>query len=166
VNPLNMFRVNRRLNFLSALVAEFRAGIQLRLTIRARGRTLLRAALHAELRARRVLVTTLRTRDACLRCALGGALAATLIRLLHRIIHRASHRIAERKPSAETNASAGATAGILRRIAHRIRRLKLRVTSDVANHAHRSALVHRGFDFLWQRDVFDDELRELESERL
>jgi hypothetical protein len=86
--------------------------------------------------------------------------------LAHRIAHRAGHRIAHRKPGAETDASARATTRILRRIAHRVRSLKLRVTSHIANHAHRSALVHRGFDFLRQRDVFDDELRQLKSERL
>ena len=65
---------NDKLNFLPALVAEFRAGIQLRLTIRASGWTLLRAALHTELRTGRVLMTTLRTRHTCLRRPLCAAL--------------------------------------------------------------------------------------------
>ena len=43
------------------------------------------------------------------------------------------------------------------RYAHRVSRLKLRVATDVANHSHRSSLVHRRFDFLRQRNIFDDE---------
>ena len=68
-----------KLNFLTALIAEFRAGSQLSLTIRASGWSLLGAALHTELRPGRVLMTTLRTRNTCLGRALRAALTSGLI---------------------------------------------------------------------------------------
>src|SRR5215211_7673516 len=123
----------QELNLLTALVAEFRAGSQFRLTICTSGWSLLRAALDAELRIRRVLMTTLRTRHRGLCGCLASALA-TLIRLPHRIAHRAGHRIAHCESSAETNTSSRATARILCRIAHRIRSLKLRIASNIADH--------------------------------
>src|SRR5690348_7964640 len=112
-------------------------------------------------------MTTLRTSNSRLRRS-GWLRSATTAfsRLSHRIAHRACHRIAHCETGAESYARPRAAALILRRIAHRVGSLELRVTTDIADDTHRRAFVHRRFDFLRQRDVLDQELRQLQTKRL
>src|ERR1051325_1692393 len=94
------------LNFLTALVAEFCAGTQFSMTVGTRGWSLFCAALDAELRTGRVLMTTLRTRHTGRLRGLRCGLRCFLSRLVHGVVHRARHRIAQCESGAETHACA------------------------------------------------------------
>ena len=86
--------------------------------------------------------------------------------MLHRVGHRARHGVTYRETSAQPGSYSSTAARILRGVAHCLGGLELRVLTHVTEHAHLGALVHRGFDFLRQGNIFDDELGELEAKRL
>ncbi len=82
-----------------------------------------------------------------------------------RLPHRLAHHLAHRDAGAEADAGAGETARVGRRGADRLGRLHLGVLlHPVAEDAQLRALVDRLLDLLGQRDVLDEEARQLEAE--
>ncbi len=97
----------------------------------------------------------------CAPCGGGAAGAGPLDPLSHRLAHHLPHGDA----GAEADAGTGEAAGIRRRGADRLGRLHLGVLMHpVAEDAQLRALVDRLLDLLGQRDVLDEEARELETE--
>ena len=84
-----------------------------------------------------------------------------------RRLHHLSHLIGHGESHSHAHARRGiATAArILRRLLQCIGRLKLCIGIEIANHAHRCALIHRRLNLRRQRNVLDHQRHDLQSKR-